>query len=266
MQVVRNAPRQVTSTADATSHRPSGAAPDSAVRKAEALRVLGTLAAGMAHDLRNVLNGMFLQVQTLERADLHTDVAESVARLRQDVLVGAELLDRVCIFASEDFAGCSGAVDKNDVLAEACELAELGAPALGSARTTLRREPRPARAVSGRRGELVSAVLNLILNAVDATPCGGEITVRTGSTDEDTWIEVEDDGPGIPEEIEARMFEPFFTTKGGAGAGLGLASVADCMRLHGGSVHVRTAPGRGTRIALVLPSAAELADDRSTKG
>lgn len=235
-------------------------APDPEERKAEALRVLGTLAAGMAHDLRNVLNGMFLQVQVLERANLHDvpNVTESVARLRHDVMVGAELLDRVCAFARGGSAGRSGCVDLNDVLAEACELAELGASAPGAATGILRREPRSARAVAGQRSELVSAVLNLILNAVDATPGGGEITVRTGSTEEDAWIEVEDDGPGIPEDIEARMFEPFFTTKGSKGTGLGLASVAACMRSHEGRVRVRTAPGRGTSIALVLPSAGVL--------
>lgn len=143
-------------------------------------------------------------------------------------------------------------VDLNDVLADACDQAKRVAPSLGSCLT---REPRSVRPVAGRRGELVSAVLDLLRSAAEAMPGGGHVTVRTGSTDESTWIEVYDDGPGISEEIEARMFDPFFTTRGSAGTGLGLGSVADCMRRHGGSIHVRTAPARGTSIALVFPAA-----------
>jgi len=195
-------------------------------------------------------------VQLLERTDLHAipDAAESVAQLRKDVLVGAELLERVRTFAREDAANPTP-VDLNDVLSEACELAKLGIPSACSSPTTLTREPGSIRLVTGYRGELVSAVLNLLLNSAEAIPGGGHVTARTGATDTSAWIEVEDDGPGIPEEIEACTFDPFFTTKGSAGTGLGLANVADCMRRHGGSIHVRTAPGRGTCIALVFPEA-----------
>jgi signal transduction histidine kinase len=107
--------------------------------------------------------------------------------------------------------------------------------------------------VTGRSGEIVSALVNLVVNAIDAMPSGGTITLRTGQTDTSSWVAVQDDGPGMPPEIERRVFEPFFTTKGEEGTGLGLAMVYACMQRHGGSVALETAPGRGTTFTLSFP-------------
>jgi signal transduction histidine kinase len=223
---------------------------------AEVQRLLGLCAVGMAHDLRNVLNAIFLHVQVLERADLQdrATVTASVAQLRKSVVIGAELLDRIRDFARGSDRGGAW-VDLNEVLAASCELVKLRVPVEGVERSTISREPGAVCPVIGKRGEIVSAVMNLLLNALDAKPHGGHIKVRTGSTSREAWIEVVDDGPGIPAAVRGRMFEPFFTTKGTAGTGLGLASVADCARHHRGTVRVHTAPGRGTSIAIRFPAA-----------
>jgi len=214
------------------------------------VQLLGTLAAGMAHDLRNVLNGMFLRVQLLERTT-SVDIAPVVAQLRNDIFVGVQLLDRVRNLTPTN--DVPSMVDLNDVIAEASELAKFG-HALSTRQATVMCEPGTVRPLTARRGEIVAAVLNLLLNAADAMP-GGRVTVRTGSTEKATWIEVKDDGPGIPDAVKAHMFDPFFTTKGSRGTGLGLASVAACMRFHGGTTRVRTIPGRGTSITLRFPTA-----------
>jgi signal transduction histidine kinase len=229
-----------------------------AARRAETLRLLGELTAGMAHDVRNVLNGLFLRVQLLERArGLRAGhVAETLAQMRNDVVVGVQLLERIRAFAAAANTSMFVPVDLNDALGEACDLAELHTSIGAAERVVVRREPSPSAVlVTGQRGELVSAVLNLVLNAMDATPPGGFVSVRSGQTDATGWIEVTDRGTGIPPEVEAHMFEPFFTTKGNAGTGLGLASVAACMHRHHGEVCVRTERGRGTNIVLSFPSA-----------
>ena len=71
-------------------------------------------------------------------------------------------------------------------------------------------------------------------------------------------MQVADDGPGMPPEVEQRVFEPFFTTKGEEGTGLGLAMVYACMQRHGGSVKLQTAPGEGTQFTLVFPLSASI--------
>ena len=105
----------------------------------------------------------------------------------------------------------------------------------------------------GQPADIVSALVNLIVNAIDALTSGGTITLRTGKTDRDVWAQVSDDGPGMPPEIERRVFEPYFTTKGDEGTGLGLAMVYACMERHGGSVKLETAPGQGTTFTLSFP-------------
>ncbi len=143
----------------------------------------------------------------------------------------------------------------DSVLVDACRLARLHAPAGQGAKTEIRCEHGSPALAYGQHGELVSAVLNVLLNAIDASPPGAKITVRTGSERDRAFIEVVDEGPGIPPDVQTHMFDPFFTTKGSAGTGLGLASVAECARGHRGEARVTTGP-QGTAIAIVLPATA----------
>jgi signal transduction histidine kinase len=107
--------------------------------------------------------------------------------------------------------------------------------------------------IRGAAADLVAAVVNLVANAIDAMPRGGTITVSTGVDDAGPWLEVADDGPGMPPEVRDRVFEPFFTTKGEAGTGLGLAMVYACMVRHAGTVELTSAPGQGSRFRLRFP-------------
>ena len=107
--------------------------------------------------------------------------------------------------------------------------------------------------VVARPSEIVSALVNVIVNAVDAMPDGGTIVVRTRAADDGARVEVVDDGPGMPSDVANRVFEPFFTTKSEEGTGLGLAMVRRCAERHGGSVSLDTAPGTGTTISLWFP-------------
>ena len=100
---------------------------------------------------------------------------------------------------------------------------------------------------------IVTAIVNLLLNAADALAGKGAITVRTGSSDGGVWIEVADNGPGIPPEIRNRILEPFFTTKGAVGTGLGLAIVYAFTERHGGRLDIESEPGKGARFRMWFP-------------
>jgi signal transduction histidine kinase len=121
--------------------------------------------------------------------------------------------------------------------------------------------------VSADEHQLQQAVVNLLVNAMQAVPDGGRITVTTGTRRtappggapeaDFVWLAVHDDGPGIPPEHLERLFEPFFTTKApGEGTGLGLAVAHGIVRDHGGWIDVESAPGRGSTFTIWLPAAA----------
>lgn len=110
--------------------------------------------------------------------------------------------------------------------------------------------------VLGHDSELREALTNLIFNAVDALPQGGEIVLRTRNDAAHVLLEVRDSGVGMDEATVQRCMEPFFTTKGERGTGLGLAMVLGTAKRHGAGVDIDSAPGKGTTLRLAFPQAA----------
>ncbi|HEV2765308.1 MAG TPA: ATP-binding protein, partial [Pyrinomonadaceae bacterium] len=110
--------------------------------------------------------------------------------------------------------------------------------------------------VSADADQLQQVFLNLLLNARDAMPEGGELSVRTCHDERagEVVVEIADDGPGIPAEVRAHVFDPFYTTKpAGAGTGLGLAVCHRIVSAHGGRIDIRPNNGRGTSVRVALP-------------
>jgi signal transduction histidine kinase len=136
--------------------------------------------------------------------------------------------------------------------------------------------------VRGNRSDLEHSLLNLALNARDAMPRGGRLTLSCRAvTLADTEatrhrglspgpfveIGVEDTGSGIPADVLPRIFDPLFTTKAeGEGTGLGLFSVQSVVRSHRGAIHIRTEPGRGTRFTMLLPAEPGGSQGRNANG
>jgi signal transduction histidine kinase len=110
--------------------------------------------------------------------------------------------------------------------------------------------------------------MNLLANACDAAPAGGNIWVRTEGQGTDACVTIRDDGPGIPPENLGRIFEPFFTTKAvGSGTGLGLAIAHGIVAAHGGRIDVESAPGAGATFRVILPAtSAAVSLDRAAGG
>jgi signal transduction histidine kinase len=105
-----------------------------------------------------------------------------------------------------------------------------------------------------RPADCVTALVNLIVNAVDALHEKGRITVRSGESADGSWIEVSDNGPGIPPEVKARILEPFFTTKGDLGTGLGMSIVYAFVQRYGGRLEIESELGRGALFRMWFPA------------
>jgi signal transduction histidine kinase len=227
-----------------------------ALARSEKLRALGQMAAGVSHDLKNILNPLHLQLELLRRRlpPEAVSAVEIVGRMEEVVRYGVDVVERLREFSRQEPEALAEPVALDRVLETAIELCGPRLP--GGAAFELVREPGQAPPVLARRSELVTAVVNLVFNAIEAMPAGGRIVVRTGAERDGGWIEVADDGPGMPPEIERRIFEPFFTTKD-QGTGLGLAIVYAFVHRHRGELAIDTAPGRGTRLRLWFPRAPE---------
>ena len=107
--------------------------------------------------------------------------------------------------------------------------------------------------VLGDRDLLHQALMNIVVNAVEATPSGGEVLVDASESDRHCRLKISDTGPGIPETVRKKIFQLYFTTKSG-GSGIGLAVAYRSLQLHGGDITVKTEIGRGTTFELALPA------------
>ena len=225
---------------------------EASVRQDDKLRALGQMAAGIAHDLKNILNPIALQLQLLR-----THVAgeggthDALATIEEAIRAGSDTVESLRRFSRKEVDRTPEPGDLGrfaDVAVEICR------PKVRErAGAELVRERAGGPRVLIRGSELVTAIVNLVVNAVEALPAAGTVTVRNGS-DGGAWVEIADDGPGMSADVESRIFEPFFTTKP-HGTGLGLAMVYAFVQRHGGRITVDTAVGRGTTIRMWFPAA-----------
>jgi signal transduction histidine kinase len=219
--------------------------------RTEKLRALGQMAAGISHDLKNILNPLSLHLQIVGRSldrGMVDDAKESIVEMKGALQRGLETLERLRSFSRQSKEEKTELVSLDELAREAVAIGKSRA-ASGSGRLPkIVEELGAPPQVSAIGSEVVAAIVNLVVNAIDAG--AGTITLRSGADDAGPWIEVGDDGPGMPPEVAKRVFEPFFTTKGTEGTGLGLAMVYATMQRHDGGVSVDTTEGKGTRFRL----------------
>lgn len=230
------------------------------LQRGEKLRALGQMAAGIAHDLKNLLSPLSMRLELLDPARPEADRPSAeegranIGKMRGIVERGVQTIQRLQGFSRQSPEASQEPVELNRVGREAIELARPLMANQGSLCTLVEEFGSPP-TLRGSFSELLSAVVNLVGNSIDALPHGGTITLRTGGERGGAWLQVLDDGPGIAPEVEKRLFEPFFTTKGDKGLGLGLAMVYSTVARHGGTVSYSTELGRGTSFTLWFPAA-----------
>ncbi|MEI8190348.1 MAG: GAF domain-containing protein, partial [candidate division NC10 bacterium] len=251
--------------------------------RAEKLRALGQMSAGIAHDLNNTLAAALGQVELLQLQMRDPGVRETLRRLETAIMDGAMVVRRLQAFARQEARADLSSCDLAAIVREAVELtrprwedeAQRRGVTIG---VTTALEDLPP--VLGHAPELREALVNLIFNAVDAMPTGGMLTLagrlvpatddggrgtsdggRTTGDGPDgglqssvpgRWVEltVSDTGVGMSEEVRQRVFDPFYTTKGIQGSGLGLSMVYGIMQRHAGQIEVASTHGEGTRFTL----------------
>lgn len=234
----------------------------------ERLRALGELSAGISHNLNNILSVTLGHAERLQSMDLDPKVlrgvdsistssrraAELVRRLHQATRTGTEeALQPIPIVKVINKAIESTRPrwrDENEAKGVSIEMV-----------TELQDVPLIKRTLS----EIHDILVNLLLNATDALPEGGRISIATTATDSDVELTVSDSGVGMAEETRRRIFEPFFTTKMDVGRGLGLYTVYETIKRWGGTITVQSGQDRGTTFTLRFPMWIEPEEYRFTE-
>jgi PAS domain S-box-containing protein len=237
-----------------------------AVIAEERLHALGQMAAGVAHDFNNSLSPIIglteLILSQPKLIDDHEKVLKFVRTIHQAGRDAALVVSRLRDYYRVAEGGEQiEVVDLKRVVEDTIELTRSRWADQAMATNTKYRivtKLQDAR-VAGRPAELREMLVNMIFNALDAMPDGGELSIAVNPDPDRPGIvnlEVRDTGVGMTPEVRKRCFEPFFTTKGSAGTGLGLASSYGTVKRHHGEIHIESELGHGTRIIVALPTVA----------
>jgi PAS domain S-box-containing protein len=223
------------------------------LQQAQKMESLGSLAGGVAHDMNNVLGAILgLASAHLAAQAPGSSAGQAFSTIIKAAERGGNMLKSLLSFARQNAADMRE-LDLNALVRDEVRLLER--TTLARVRLVLELAP-DLRMVLGDAGALTHALMNLSVNAVDAMPVSGTLTLRTRNVDE-AWVEiqVEDSGSGMPKEVLEKALDPFFTTKEvGKGTGLGLSIVYSTVKAHGGQMELHSEPGQGTCVVLRFPA------------
>ena len=226
--------------------------------------VISKVAGGVVHNFNNILSVLLGRVELMlgqvdgGRLD-PTQLRKGLVSIQKAALDAAELLTRLRDLARPPQDVPFSTFDLNAAVAEAIDFIQphlmTVAQGMGiTVRLTSRLAPPPV-LVSGQSSALREVLVNLILNAIEAMPEGGDVGIETRRDGPWVKLQVSDTGIGMTEEVRVQVFRPFFTTKSAGSTGLGLSSAKDLITGHGGTISVASTPGRGCTFTIALPSA-----------
>jgi GAF domain-containing protein/CheY-like chemotaxis protein len=228
----------------------------------ERFRALGEMASGVVHDFNNILASILGRVQLLllklkkESPSPSDRVINSLQLIEKSATDGAKILSRMREFTKGKPVTEFCATHLNQLVEDSLEMTKVywsDEASLSGIKIEIKKELEAKSKVLGDATELREVLTNLILNAVDAMPHGGTLSLKTEEDEESVLLAVEDTGVGMTEEVKNKVFVPFFTTKGEEGTGLGLSLSHAIITRHRGEVKVESIPGVGSRFTIKLP-------------
>lgn len=238
--------------------------------QAEKLKALGEMAGGVAHDFNNFLAAILGRAE-LMKLYLTTHGGKERRSSTKQLLSGLAVIDRAASDAAETVRRIQGFtrtkaekgfvhIGLNQLVREVLELTRPRWKDESESKGiiyTIKEELKANRPVAGIPSELREVLINLVINAIDAMPFGGELTITTETRDYSNCVSVADTGIGIPKDIRRRVFDPFFTTKGPKSSGLGLSVSYRIIERHGGEISLSSGKGKGSTFYVKLPTAAK---------
>ncbi len=229
----------------------------------EKLSALGELASGVAHDFNNTLAGILGRAQLMLRTNDPEKIARGLNIIIKTAEDGAKTVKRIQDFARQRRDHDFEPVSIDQILHDVSEITRprwKNRAEAANVQISLDMQIRSKARVMGDESELREVLVNMVFNAVDAMPAGGQLTLAAEESEGTVVISVGDTGTGMVPEVKSRIFDPFFTTKGKAGMGLGLAVSFGIVRRHEGSVEVESEVGVGTVFRICLPKATAAQD------
>jgi PAS domain S-box-containing protein len=231
-------------------------------------QTIGALAGGIAHDLNNALTPILMGVSVMREEPISVEGTKMLDVMDQSARRGADMVQQILSFA-RGVGGQRGAIKVAGLIEEIARLARKTFPRTIEIKTLIQDG---VDAICGNMTQLHQVLLNLCVNARDAMPQGGQLTIEAGNVGLDpakhsaaqglppgtyVLLSVSDTGQGIAQELLNKIFDPFFTTKEvGRGTGLGLSTVMGIVKTHGGFVEVDSRVGSGTSFKVFLPASA----------
>ncbi|OAQ20458.1 hybrid sensor histidine kinase/response regulator [Thermosulfurimonas dismutans] len=223
--------------------------------QAQRFEPIAQMIAGIAHDFNNLLMTIqgFAEL-SLIKLDKDHPVSKNMQHIISSCERGAKIIDKLLTFMRKKPIEIKE-INLTSLVKGIIPLIKI---TMGPHIKTRIELPEKPLVIRGNESEIEQVLLNLVMNARDAMPEGGDLWIRLKSDGQYAFIEVEDSGVGIPSDILPKIFEPFFTTKGDLGSGLGLSVVYGVVKSLGGDIEVQSQPGKGTLFRISFPLAAEL--------
>ena len=219
--------------------------------RSEKLAALGQLAAGIAHEIRNPLTSINILIHSLtENLPSGNTHREDLKVIEEEILRINEIVDQFLRFAKP----ASPLFEKTDLIPIFEEILQLLRPQIERGKITVKKELEPLPLITVDKEQIKQVILNLLMNAIQAMPAGGELSTNGRFSKDGYWVEltIQDSGLGIPPEDMDKLFNPFFSTKEG-GIGLGLSIAHRIIDQHHGKIEVESNPGKGTLFTISLP-------------
>jgi len=223
------------------------------------LQALGQMASGLAHDFNNMLTIILGRVQLLKSRIEDPSIRNTLSTIEKAAFDSTDIIQRLQDFTrqrTQEESNVFERLDVNPIIEDVMSYVQTRVDRLRKQkgiRIEMETQLRDVAKVEGNKPQLRSALLNVVLNAIDAMEIGGVITIWTQQIGTQLEIGIADTGIGMTKDVREKIFDPFFTTKGDEGNGLGLSEVYGIVNQHNGSIKVESTPGEGTTMLLYFP-------------